>query len=118
VTGIDETGRQDLTDETDRETINEQAHKVQGLIFERLQQLDKESDTEAERQALKEALTIVRIIMGDQPQSAYAYHNNSACLQAREIPAIERRVGTANYRLCEDCMTLNAQALVIRFIAD
>ena len=62
----------DLTDETDREKINEQAHKVQGLIFERLQQLDKESDTEAERQALKEALTIVRIIMGDQPQSTYA----------------------------------------------
>jgi hypothetical protein len=50
------------------EKINEQAHKVQGLIFERFQQLDKEGDGEAERLALKEALTIVRIIMGDQPQ--------------------------------------------------
>jgi len=50
--------------------------------------------------SLKEAL---------KPPGKGVYHNNSACLQAGEIPAIERRVGTANYRLCEDCMTLNAQ---------
>jgi hypothetical protein len=58
---------QDLIHELHREKINEKAHKVQGLIFERFQQLDEEDDSEAERQALKEALTIVRIIMGDQP---------------------------------------------------
>ncbi len=45
--------------------IDGKAHKLQGLIFERLQQLDEEGDSEAERQALKEALTIVRIITGD-----------------------------------------------------
>jgi hypothetical protein len=59
---------QELLSDVHPEKINEQAHKVQGLIFERFQQLDKEGDGEAERQALKEALTIVRIIMGDQPQ--------------------------------------------------
>jgi hypothetical protein len=56
---------QELTHELGREKINEKADKVKGLIFERLQQLDKEGDSEAERQALKEALTIVQIIMGD-----------------------------------------------------
>ena len=50
--------------------------------------------------SLKEAL---------KPPGKGVYHNNNACLQAREIPMIERRVGTANYRLCEDCMDLNAQ---------
>jgi hypothetical protein len=45
--------------------IDGQAHKLQALIFERFHQLDKEGNSEAERQALKEALTIVRIIMGD-----------------------------------------------------
>jgi hypothetical protein len=58
---------QDLIHELHREKINEKADKLQGLISERFQQLDKEGDSEAERQALKEALTIVRIITGDQP---------------------------------------------------
>ena len=40
---------QDLIHELHREKINEKAHKVQGLIFERFQQLDKEGDAEAER---------------------------------------------------------------------
>jgi hypothetical protein len=44
-----------------------------------------------------------------KPPEKGVYHNNSACPQAREIPAIDRRVGTANYRLCEDCLNLNAQ---------
>jgi hypothetical protein len=47
--------------------IDGQAHKLQGLIFERFHQLDKEGDSEAERQALKSALTVVQIIMGDKP---------------------------------------------------
>jgi hypothetical protein len=59
----------DLTHETDPEKITEQVLKVQGLIFERFQQLDNETDSEAERHALKEALTIVRIIMGDRPEA-------------------------------------------------
>jgi hypothetical protein len=44
-----------------------------------------------------------------KPPGKGVYHNNSACLPGRDIPATERRVGTANYKLCEDCMTLNAQ---------
>jgi len=59
---------QDLIRERDREKINEQSLNLQGLIFERFQQLDKESGVEAERQALKEALTIIRIIMADPAQ--------------------------------------------------
>jgi hypothetical protein len=59
---------QDLIHEVHREKINEKADKVKALIFERFQQLDKEGDSEAEWQALKAALTIVQIIMGDQPQ--------------------------------------------------
>src|SRR5712671_5043439 len=59
---------QELVCHAQPDKINAQAHKVQGLIFERFQQLDKEGDSEAERKALKEALTIVRIVMGDQPQ--------------------------------------------------
>ena len=37
------------------------------------------------------------------------YHNNSACPPGRDIPANERRQGTGNYRLCNDCNNLNAQ---------
>jgi hypothetical protein len=56
----------DLIRERDREKINVLAPNVQRLIFERFQQLDNESDSETERQALKEALTVIRILMGDQ----------------------------------------------------
>jgi len=59
---------QELIGERDSKKIDEQTLNLQGLIFERFQQLDSESDGEAERQALKEALTVVRIIMGDQLQ--------------------------------------------------
>jgi hypothetical protein len=58
----------DLIRERDREKINVLAPNVQRLIFERFQQLDNESDSETERQALKEGLTVVRILMGDQPE--------------------------------------------------
>jgi hypothetical protein len=33
------------------------------------------------------------------------YHNNSSCASGRDIPANERRNGTGNYRLCDDCKT-------------
>jgi hypothetical protein len=37
------------------------------------------------------------------------YHNNSACPPGRDIPQNERRPGTNNYRLCDDCTRLNSQ---------
>ena len=37
------------------------------------------------------------------------HHNNSACPPGRDIPQHERRQGTGNYRLCEDCDRLNRQ---------
>jgi len=43
-----------------------------------------------------------------KPPEKGVYHNNSECPRGRDILPIERRIGTANYRLCEDCMTLNA----------
>jgi hypothetical protein len=45
----------------------------------------------------------------DKPVGRRVYHNNGACPPGRDIPANERRVGTGNYRLCEDCNNLNAQ---------
>jgi hypothetical protein len=35
------------------------------------------------------------------------HHNNSVCPAGRDIEAEERRKGTANYRLCDDCEQLN-----------
>jgi hypothetical protein len=37
------------------------------------------------------------------------YHDNSACPRGRDIPRNERRSGTGNYRLCEDCDQLDRQ---------
>ena len=44
-----------------------------------------------------------------KPPANRVYHNNSACPPGRDIPANERRTGTNNYRLCDDCARLNAQ---------
>jgi hypothetical protein len=66
----------DLTRERDREKIDEHAQNVQRLILERFLQLYKEGDSEAERQDLKEALTIVRIIMCDQPEAPAPLDSN------------------------------------------
>jgi hypothetical protein len=44
-----------------------------------------------------------------KPAAARVYHDNSACPPGRDIPANERRAGTNNYRLCNDCGTLNNQ---------
>jgi hypothetical protein len=45
----------------------------------------------------------------NKPVGNRVYHNNNACPPGRDIPQNERRVGTGNYRLCEDCARLNAQ---------
>jgi hypothetical protein len=41
--------------------------------------------------------------------SRRVHHNNSACPPGRDIPNWERRAGTGNYRLCDDCDRLNRQ---------
>ena len=38
-----------------------------------------------------------------KPADKRVHHNNSACPPGRDIPANERRSGTNNYRLCDDC---------------
>jgi hypothetical protein len=43
----------------------------------------------------------------NKPPANRVYHNNGACPPGRDIPEHERRKGTANYRLCEDCENLN-----------
>ena len=45
----------------------------------------------------------------NKPLQMRVHHNNSACPPGRDIPADERRTGTGNYRLCEDCKRLNDQ---------
>ena len=45
----------------------------------------------------------------DKPVNRRVHHNNTAGPPGRDIPSHERRQGTGNYRLCEDCNNLNAQ---------
>ena len=42
-----------------------------------------------------------------KPSDKRVHHNNSACPPGRDIPSHERRDGTNNYRLCDDCKKLN-----------
>jgi hypothetical protein len=35
------------------------------------------------------------------------HHNNNVCPPGRDIPQSERRSGTGDYRLCEDCQRYN-----------
>jgi hypothetical protein len=44
-----------------------------------------------------------------KPAANRVHHNNGACPPGRDIPANERRSGTGNYRLCDDCKRLNDQ---------
>jgi hypothetical protein len=44
-----------------------------------------------------------------KPAANRVHHNNSACAPGRDIPAHERRPGTGNHRLCEDCARLNRE---------
>jgi hypothetical protein len=45
----------------------------------------------------------------DKPANRRVHHDNSACPPGRDIPLNERRQGTGNYRLCQDCQNLNNQ---------
>ena len=42
-----------------------------------------------------------------KPASKRVYHNNSDCPPGRDIPTWERKQGTSDYRLCEDCARRN-----------
>ena len=44
-----------------------------------------------------------------KPAANRVHHNNSACPPGRDIPNSERRSGTNNYRMCDDCGRLNTQ---------
>ena len=44
-----------------------------------------------------------------KPLTLRVHHNNSSCPPGRDIPTWERKPGTGNYRLCDDCINLNNQ---------
>ena len=44
-----------------------------------------------------------------KPLALRVHHNNSSCPPGRDIPNWERKPGTGNYRLCDDCINLNNQ---------
>jgi hypothetical protein len=44
-----------------------------------------------------------------KPVNKQVHHNNNACAPGRDIPAWERRDGTGNYRLCDDCIKANRE---------
>jgi hypothetical protein len=57
---------QEVILEFDREKLPEKIQKVETLIFERLQQLRQESDGRNEREAINNALSILRVIKRDK----------------------------------------------------
>ena len=44
-----------------------------------------------------------------KPPANRVHHNNSACPPGRDIPQLERKLGTGDHRLCDDCKKLNNQ---------
>ena len=54
---------QDLILEFDRERLREKIKKVEALISERYQQLGGASEGQAERDALSDALSIIRVLI-------------------------------------------------------
>jgi len=48
-----------------------------------------------------------------KPAAIRFHHDNDLCVPGLHIPANERRDGTGNYRLCDDCKNLND---LIRFV--
>jgi anti-sigma B factor antagonist len=44
-----------------------------------------------------------------KPSVDRVYHNNEDCAPGREISALDRREDSSQYRLCDDCKTLNTQ---------
>jgi hypothetical protein len=57
---------QELILEFDREKLPEKIQKVETLIFDRLQQLRQGNDGHSEKQAINDALSILRIIKRDK----------------------------------------------------
>ena len=57
---------QDLILEFDRDKLAEKIQKVENLIFQRQQQLHQMSDGHAEREAIQDALNIIRVIKRDK----------------------------------------------------
>ncbi len=53
---------QDVTHEFSREKLPAKIQKVEALIFERLQQLQHSNDGAVERQAINEALELLRTV--------------------------------------------------------
>jgi len=44
-----------------------------------------------------------------KPVVQRVHHNNDSCPPGRDIPSWERKIGTNNFRLCNDCAELNRQ---------
>jgi hypothetical protein len=57
---------QELILEFDHEKLPAKVEKVEALLFERMQQLGQEPDGRVELDALKDALTVLRIIKADK----------------------------------------------------
>ena len=59
---------QDLILEFDSIKLEEKTRAVEALLFERIRQLDLESDGRDEKMALRDALSIIRIMKRDRPE--------------------------------------------------
>ena len=57
---------QEVIIEFDRKKLAEKIQKVESVLFERLQQLRPESDGHSEREAINDALSVLRIIQRDR----------------------------------------------------
>ena len=44
-----------------------------------------------------------------KPAHNRVHHNNNACPPGRDIPNWERKPGTGNYRLCDNCQQFNRE---------
>ena len=44
-----------------------------------------------------------------KPAANRVHHNNNTCPPGRDIPSDERRPGTGDYRLCNDCIRATQQ---------
>ena len=57
---------QDLILEFDREKLTQKIQEVENLIFERQQQLNQASNSHPEREAIQDALNIIRVLKRDK----------------------------------------------------
>jgi hypothetical protein len=44
-----------------------------------------------------------------KPAAHRVHHNNNVCPPGRDIPQSERKSGTGDYRLCDDCQKHNRE---------